>query len=248
MSANESTGQGILAKYLASDISPTTQNSLDTYNAILKGANPTDVYNNYMEYTAPLENAYLRNTTIPTLKESMVQGGTLRSSGTETALQKAISDFGNNQLSRIGTTVNERYNTAANALGQASTMNELSLNSPNAKVTAASTYGALPRLLEQADLNAKYEEFKRTNPNLSSTVDQILQALGIQTQSGYITGGDKGILGGLIGGLVGKYVGGSGATNSVQTDYGQPSSGGSSGGSGTSAALSNYNSPMYKYF
>lgn len=58
--------------------------------------------------------------------------------------------------------------------------------------------GALPRMLEQAQLDWDYKEFLRTRPEMAPYLNQALQFLGINQVENIVTPGTQGNLGELI--------------------------------------------------
>jgi hypothetical protein len=162
---------------------PLVQQGLGAYSELLKGMSPQESANYYEQYYAPAENAYLKNTLIPTFKESMVPGGTLRSTGTERGIGDIVTNFGNQQMSRLGDFIQTDKNRAANALGQLGSMSELESGMSTAK--SAIEAGDLQRQVEQADLTAKFEEFKRTTPELNPLMDKLMGYLGLSTNAAY---------------------------------------------------------------
>ena len=72
------------------------------YKEAVEGLSPEEVSRRYMKYTAPSEARYMRDVTIPGIKESKVPGGTLRGRGTEQDIGRAWETFREGQLGRIG--------------------------------------------------------------------------------------------------------------------------------------------------
>jgi len=194
---------------LNSGLSSTAQASTGAYKDVLAGADPKTVYNQYMQYTAPLENAYLKNTLLPAIKEAQVPGGTLRSTGTENAIAKTVGDFGNQQLSRIGDRITSERANVTNALGQATSMD--ALEKQTGDIGTASYMGGVARAIEQEALTAKLQEYYRTNPEMASILSNLMSYMNIDTKAMYQTEGSASpfmqLLSGL-GGAVGNYMGG----------------------------------------
>jgi hypothetical protein len=113
----------------------------------------------------------------------MVPGGTLRSTGTERGIGDIISKFGEGQLGRIGQTIEGARGRAAGLVPYLGQMAGIEGGVP--QMEAAFQYGQLPRMIEQAELTAKLQEFVRTSPEMSPLIDKMLSYLGIQTQAAY---------------------------------------------------------------
>lgn len=99
-----------------------------------------------------------------------------------------------------GLTREERaYNAIPLALDVGNAQNNLALN----KAAAGQAYGALPRTIQQAELDAKMQEFLRTLPENSPIIQQALAYLGqqgVQNTSGTtnVSGGGTTILNKLM--------------------------------------------------
>jgi hypothetical protein len=182
MSSTEQQGMGLLNQYVGGGIGDTAKIGLGAYQNMMN-VDPNQLAAEYMKYTAPAEQRYLKETTIPTFKESMVPGGTLRSTGTERGIGDIVSKFGEGQLGRIGTSIESARNRAASLIPQLSTMAGIEGDVP--QMEAAFQYGQLPRMIEQAELTAKLQEFVRTSPEMSPLIDKMLNYLGISTQAAY---------------------------------------------------------------
>ena len=182
MTGAEQIGYGDLLKYISGGIGPTATAGLGTYGQLMN-VDPTQLAAEYMKYQAPAEQRYLKETTIPTFKESMVPGGTLRSTGTERGIGDIISKFGEGQLGRIGQTIEGARGRAAGLIPYLGQMAGIEGGVP--QMEAAFQYGQLPRMIEQAELTAKLQEFIRTTPEMSPLIDKMLGYLGVQTQAAY---------------------------------------------------------------
>lgn len=102
------------------------------------------------------------------------------------------------------------------AVGQALGLTQYEEAAPLARVAASQQYGALPRLIEQAEMDAEYQEWMRALNDMGIALDV---ATGLATyQPGFIaTGGgpkdwvkDVGGIISLAGGLSGLFAGGGG--------------------------------------
>lgn len=183
MTGAEETGMGYLQDYLGRGIGPTAEMGVGAYQEALKGMSPEEVHEQYMKYTAPQEARYLKETMIPTFKESMVPGGTLRSTGTERGIGDIISRFGEGQLGRIGERITSERAGARGMIPYTGEMAGIAGGRP--QMEAAFQYGQLPRMIAQAELTSEIEEFKRTSPELSPLLDKMLGYLGISTMAAY---------------------------------------------------------------
>jgi len=168
---------------LGGGLSTSAAAAVEAQKKALSGLSEQDVYNQYMKYTAPSEGKYLRETSIPTFKESMVPGGTLRSTGTETGIGNMISQFGADQLSRIGQRIQSERTNAITALGQATPIN--ALEKQTADIGMAGEMGGIVRGVEQLELTNKLQEFIRTTPEMSPLIDKMLAYLNVGTTAAY---------------------------------------------------------------
>ena len=183
LSEYEQTGMGLLGDYIGGGIGDTAEMGLGAYQQALQGLSPEQVHQQYMKYTAPAEARYLKEQLIPTFKESMVPGGALRSTGTERGIGDIVSKFGEGQMGRIGERITSERAGARSMLPYLSQMSSLEGGMP--QIEAALQYGQIPRMIEQAELQAQIQEFIRTTPELSPILNQMQQFLGHQTMAAY---------------------------------------------------------------
>lgn len=140
------------------------------YKEAVEGMDPGQVEDWYMKYIAPQEERYMREKILPGIREAGVPGGTLRGTGTEGRVSGAWERFGESQLGRIGETI-----MGERAAGRAALPGYMGA-------------AALPRLIEQQDLDRQIAEFVRTTPELNPIIDQAMKLLGMQTQAAYFPG------------------------------------------------------------
>ena len=84
------------------------------------------------------------------------------------------------------------------AVGMAGSMAELGENIKMGRIEGAMTYGSLPRLLMQAELDARYNEWLRTRPEYNPIIEQALAFMGIESLAIYATAGESAAWPGLI--------------------------------------------------
>lgn len=183
MSVGEQSAYAKALENLYGGVGQTGKASLAAYLDTLKGGNEKDIIDRYMKYQAPLEYKYLTKTQIPTFKESMVPGGTLRSTGTERGIADIINTYGLGQLSRIGEAIEAGKNRATSALSYAPGM--ASLEKQTTDVGQVAEMGGIARTVKQAELLAKYQEFIRTQPENSQLLQTMLGYLGLSPFAAY---------------------------------------------------------------
>lgn len=179
----EQAGQGLLSQYVTGGPGEAGQAGLGSFLSMMN-VDPKQLEAEYMKYQAPAEQRYLKENLIPTFKESMVPGGTLRSTGTERGIGDIISRFGEGQLGRIGESIEAARGRAAGLIPQTGMMAGIEGGVP--QIEAAMQYGQLSRMVEQAELNAQIQEFVRTTPELSPLMNRMLEYLGISTQAAFL--------------------------------------------------------------
>lgn len=167
------------------------------YKEAVEGMDPAAVHDWYMQYMDPLEKKHMREQIIPGIREAGVPGGTLRGTGTEGRVSSAWEQFGAGQLGRIGETIMKERTEGKAAL-------------PGYMQAAA-----LPRLIEQQDLDRQIQEFIRTTPELNPILNLVRDMLGITTQAAFFPPGedDEGGMGSMLGGL-GQMLGSQGGSGS----------------------------------
>lgn len=211
LSNMENVGMSQLGDYVSGGIGSTGQSGVNAFNSMMN-VDPNQIAAEYMKYQAPAEQRYLNEVLIPNMKESMVPGGTLRSTGTERGIGDIISKFGEGQLGRIGQTIEGARSRAAGLIPQTGSMAGIEGGVP--QMEAAFNYGQLPRMIEQAELTSQIEEFRRTTPELSPILDKLMSYVGLSTKTMYNQPAEQTLLqsllgsaGGLVGSVVGSVVG-----------------------------------------
>ena len=176
---------GKLGEYLRSEPSELLGYGLGRYREALEGMSPEETYDWYMKYIAPLERRYMETEVIPRIREEYIPTGTFYGSPRYERVGKAWEQFGAEQLGRIGRAIMGERESARRMLGYLPTMTALEEERPLRLAEAGLRLGALPRLLEQAEIESEIQEFIRTTPELSPVLDKALQLLSLQTQAAY---------------------------------------------------------------
>ncbi len=89
------------------------------------------------------------------------------------------------------------------AAGVAGSMAELGENIKMGRIEGAMTYGSLPRLLMQAELDARYNEWLRTRPEYNPIIEQALAFMGTEGLTAYVTEGQDSAWGSILGSALG---------------------------------------------
>lgn len=161
MSPYEGRGlQEFLTQYLnAPDVSPELQGARDFFTNTMKGTYNPDTSPEYRAYRDTAK--YNRDQAIKDTNAALGARGKFFSS-------EAVNKYGdiNAQTANALNTENARLadkerSRAEGAAGKVAGLEQYISGIPLQKATAATTTGALPRLLEQADLEAVYQDFLR---------------------------------------------------------------------------------------
>ena len=179
----ETAGLSQLGKYLEGGVSPMTTMGLGQYQKGLAGLSPEEVKQEYMQYEYPGQKSFFEGQILPQIEEQFIPGGTYWGSPKMEAGAGAWETFGEQQLSNIGQRLTSERAAARSLLPYLGEMGQIEGGIP--QVQAAMTYGALPRVLQQAELSAKYEEFKRTNPDLAEILNTAMGMLNTTTMAAY---------------------------------------------------------------
>ena len=94
------------------------------------------------------------------------------------------------------------------ATGVAGEMAALEENIKMGRIDASMTYGSLPRLLMQAQLDANYNEWLRTRPEYSPVIEQALSFMNTPGLTAVSTPGQSSAIPGMIGAGLGMAFGG----------------------------------------
>ena len=183
MAPGETQAQSLLAKYL-SGTPDITAYGLGQYKTALGGMSPEETAGWYQQYVMPEQKRIQEEQVIPGVREAYA--GPLSAYYSEPRMgaeARSWGQFGTTQQAAMGEAIMREREGARGMLPYLSEMSALEGGMP--QIQAGMQYGALPRILEQAELSAKFEEFKRTTPELSPVIDQILNLLNVTTQAGY---------------------------------------------------------------
>ena len=182
----ETSALGKLGEYLQGGVSPLyTQGSNVLSELIKSGSTPEDAVAWYQKYMAPENKRIFTQETLPGINEAHVGPGTFWGTPRAEAQRKAWETFGTQEMARTGEAIRQQQAMAAGLLPLEKEYAQYGEEYPLRKAQAGLQYGQLPRLLQQADLAAKFEEFKRTTPELSPIIDKALQLLNVSTTAAY---------------------------------------------------------------
>lgn len=131
-------------------------------------------------------------------KSSSAMNRTLAQTAADQAQQMNLMRYNTLMADQDAARQREIYNANARLAAMAS--EDPSRTGMLQMVQASQQFGALPRLLQQAQLDADFQEFLRTRPELSPVIQQALQFLGIQTTGQYMQP-NPGFINELTGGM-----------------------------------------------
>jgi hypothetical protein len=215
-SSFETAGLSKLGEYLQG--TPDIANfGLTQYKNALAGMNPTETANWYNEYVMPEQKRMQEEVVIPGVREAYA--GPLSAYYSEPRMgaeARSWNQFGTTQQGALGNAIMSERQSARSLLPYLTEMSKLEGGMP--QIEAAMTYGAVPRAIQQANLTAKFEEFKRTTPELSPVIDMIQNLLNTQTMAAFGPGGQTiapspfASLLSALGPAIGSYLGSKGST------------------------------------
>jgi len=182
LSMYEQMGLDRLGGYLSTP-STLQEIGVGAYGDLLKGWDPQQTFNFYEQYIAPQEERWMKERIIPQAREEFVPTGNIYGTPRYDTLSRMWGDFGAGQLSRIGQMIQAERERAAGLIPYISEMIGVEGGVP--QIEAAMAYGAIPRLLEQQELTAQFEEFKRTSPELSPILDLAMRYIGEPAKAAY---------------------------------------------------------------
>ncbi len=183
MSPAETQTQSLLNNYLTN--TPDIQTfGLDKYKNALEGMNPEQTAQWYNTYVMPEQKRIQEEQVIPGIREAYAGPTSAYYSEPRMGAEaRSWNQFGTTQQSNLGEAIMNERQSARNLLPYLPQMSGMEGGLP--QIEAGAKYGALPRVLQQADLASKFEEFKRTTPELSPIIDQIMQLLNTTTTAAY---------------------------------------------------------------
>jgi len=199
MSPYEELGLSKLLNY-GEQPNQTQKLGIETYQNLLKGMTPEEAEAFYMKHYDPMEQRYMQQEIIPGFKESLVPGGNLRSSGMDLGLGNIWGEMGVNRMRNIGDLYKWSQEMAGKMIPYTGQFTEIEGGMP--QIEALMQYGAVPRNINQEDINRKVDQFYKTMPELSPTLDKALGLLGVSPGSAYYQEGSQHPLNQLFTGLM----------------------------------------------
>lgn len=198
LSSLEQTGLEKVEQYATGE-----QNTMyqDALTQALAGMSPEASEEFYRTNIYPRQQRIFEETVLPTTREAFVGTGTYAGSPrmqAESQRAGEFSEFAGQQLADI---IMGQREMALQAIPYGIQASQLQEQYPLRQAEAALQAGSLPRMLQQAEISARLEEWKRTRPEYSPMIDTILAALNMNTQYAMPeSGGISDILSSLAGG------------------------------------------------
>ena len=205
---------GLLGQMLRGGISPAFGEAEGALSGLLTGEPSTEITGETTQslfdeiYKQSFQS--LQEDLLPQIEGSFA--GDFFSSARTQATTEAVTGFGDDMTSllaellysdeqtRIGLAESaaDRQLGAVGAAGQLGTQKQAA---QTGLIQAGQQFGALPRILEQARLDASYNEWIRTRPEYNPLLDKALGFLGTKGLDAIVDPGSESILGGLISAL-----------------------------------------------
>lgn len=185
----EEMGLEQLGKYVGGDMGEVGEFGLGQYMESLKGLDPEYMEGMYREHILPRQQRIFREEVIPTIRESYVGPGTFYGSGRTEREAKAGETFGEFTGGQMFDYIQKGQEYGRQSLGMLPEMTRLQDEDPLRRAAAGLTYGALPRQIEQKELEGRISEFIRTLPENSPMIPYLMQYMDMSTQAAFMKPG-----------------------------------------------------------
>jgi hypothetical protein len=172
--------QKIMEQVKGTGVSAATEKALT--DMLKSGGSPVD-FNAY--YKNAIEDPALKDFTqniLPTITQKYGSSGAF-GSDKKLAEQTALDNFNKQLVAARSTLAYQSQNDAQNRIIQALGLAPNIETAGTADLTNLMTAAGLPRVAQQADLTAQYQEFQRQQQQKQTNIDAILKALGLTTSS-----------------------------------------------------------------
>ena len=202
-----------MGQYMSSQ-TPLSGEVEGAFGDYLAGTKPEEMIDFYNQYLLPSQQRQFSEKTLPGIKESWVgptgEGG-YWGSGRATAEGRAHEVHGEQVATGRGKAVMAGREQGLQALGMAPSIGKYLEEGSLRRATAGWNMGEGARGIENQKLQAEFQEFLRTQPGASETINQILSFLGLQTTDTIVDPGKPSPFATLFGQaapIAGAYLGG----------------------------------------
>ena len=190
----EEMGLGQLGKYVGGEPSELQKFGVGQFTEALKGLSPEYMEDIYRTSYLPRQERLFKEETIPAIRESFIGPGTFYSGGgayggRTGAEAKAAETFGEFTAGQLADLIFKGQEYGRESLDMLPGMVSMVEEDPLRRATAGLTLGSLPRVLEQQELQARMNEFMRTQPEYSPMLQYLQPYLGTQTMASYMQPG-----------------------------------------------------------
>ena len=175
-------GQGLAQQYAQT---PANTDYMGTLGTALQGMSPEYMTGFYEQFIKPEQERIFQNQTLPGVREAFVGTGTFQGGPRMTAEANAYQQYGGEQGQMLGNLIMQGRESAFQALPYAAQLSQAAAQEPYNRAAGATQMGEVQRLVQQQELTSRFDEFKRTQPELSPIIDQAMNLLGLSTTVSY---------------------------------------------------------------
>jgi hypothetical protein len=202
---------GLLGQLMRGGVNPLFEQAEGALGTLLQGEPTTNIDEQYTQdyFKGIYDESFDRlQTDILPLVEG-AYAGNYWSSPRAGATAEAVTGFGQDMSSllaelvyadqqsklQLSESAADRQLAATGAAGNLATQKQ---GLQTGLIQAGQQFGALPRILQQAQLDAKYKDWLRTRPEYNPLLDKALGYLGTPGLTGVVTPGQEGVLPGML--------------------------------------------------
>ena len=188
-SEQEEAGLAKLTEYVGGEMGEVGTEGLGAYLESLKGLSPEYMTSMFRETVQPELRKTMREETIPGIRESYVGSGTFYGGSRTDKEKEAWGDYQTDVAQGIGGYVMKGQEFGRESLSMLPGMTALQDEDPYRRARAGLEYGALPRQIEQKELEGKIADYIRTLPENSPMIPYLMNYLDKSTQAYHVQEG-----------------------------------------------------------
>ncbi len=185
LSEYEEAGLKRLGEYVRGEPPEILDLGIQQFGEALRGLSPEYMEEKYRELILPRQRRLFEEEVIPKIRESYVGPGTFYGTGRLEAERKSAEEFGESTASQLFDYIMRGQEYGREALRMLPSMVGLVEEEPLRRAEAGLELGALPRLLEQMEVEARLKEFIRTQPEYSPILQYMQPYLHEPTKAFY---------------------------------------------------------------
>lgn len=185
MSPYEQAAMGKVGEFMGAGPSALETYGLGQYKEGLAGMSPEAAQEYYAKYYQPLRKTMWEQEVEPAISEAYVGPGLYFGTERGRGIERGAQEWGERGMQEMGGVLQAERARSASLMPYLPQMAGMGQERLKGQAEMGTTYGALPRLLEQQELSAQIQDYIRTDPQSSPILQYALQLLNTQTQTAF---------------------------------------------------------------